>query len=121
MPWVGFEATTTEFRSDTLTYWAIELLGDEFNSQSEPVLYSYSNFISWSVLDLISASIAAFIKSKFCWGKDMGVAEWTDRYGIHHWMIFTSSFRKLIWVGLEPTTTELRSDALTDLAIRPWV
>ena len=31
------------------------------------------------------------------------------------------SYRKLAWVGFEPTTTEFRSDALTDWAIRPWV
>ena len=33
---------------------------------------------------------------------------------IHHWRISWSSYRKLIWVGFEPTTTEFRSDALTD-------
>ena len=32
-----------------------------------------------------------------------------------------SSYRKLVWVEYEPTTTEFRSDALTDWAIRPWV
>ena len=42
-------------------------------------------------------------------------------YGIDHWWIFRSSYRKLAWVGFEPTTTEFRSDALTDWAIRPWV
>ena len=45
------------------------------------------------------------------------VVEWIDRYGIQHWR----SYRKLVWVGFEPTTTEFRSDALTNLAIRPWV
>ena len=40
---------------------------------------------------------------------------------IHHWWILWSSYRKLVWVGFEPTTTEFRSDALTDWAIRPWV
>ena len=42
-------------------------------------------------------------------------------YSIHHWRIFRSSYRKLAWVGFEPTTTEFRSDAVTDWAIRPWV
>ena len=51
----------------------------------------------------------------------MSAAEWTDTYGIHHWRILRSSYRKLAWVGFEPTTTEFRSDALTDWAIRPWV
>ena len=51
----------------------------------------------------------------------MSVAESADTYGIHHWRILWSSYRKLAWVGFEPTTTEFRSDALTDWAIRPWV
>ena len=43
LAWVGFESTTTEFRSDALTYWATCY---EFSSHSQPTLYSYSNFIS---------------------------------------------------------------------------
>ena len=42
-------------------------------------------------------------------------------YSIHHWSIFTSSYRKLAWVGFECTFIEFCSDALTDWAIRPWV
>ena len=42
-------------------------------------------------------------------------------YGIHHQKILWSSYRKLAWVGFEPTTTEFRSDALIDWAITPWV
>ena len=33
---------------------------------------------------------------------------------IHHWRIIWSSYKKLAWVGFEPTTTEFRSDAPTD-------
>ena len=51
----------------------------------------------------------------------MSAAEWADTYGIHYWRILRSSYRKLAWVGFEPTTTEFRSDALTDWAIRPWI
>ena len=40
---------------------------------------------------------------------------------IYHWQIFRSSYRKLAWVGVEPTTTEFHSEATTDWAIRPWV
>ena len=40
---------------------------------------------------------------------------------IHHWRILWSRYRKLAWVGLEPTPTEFRSDALTDRDIRSWV
>ena len=42
-------------------------------------------------------------------------------YDTHHWGILWSSYRKLAWVGFEPTTTEFRSDAVTYWAIRPWV
>ena len=42
LAWVGFEPTTTEFRSDALTDG---LSGHEFNSHSKLTLYSYSNFI----------------------------------------------------------------------------
>ena len=35
--------------------------------------------------------------------------------------ILRSGYRKLVWVGLEPTTTEFYSDALTNWAIKPWV
>ena len=34
---------------------------------------------------------------------------------------FWSSYRKLAWMGFEPTTTEFCSNALTNWAIRPWV
>ena len=48
-------------------------------------------------------------------------SEMIDTCGIHHWEIFRRSYTKLAWVGFEPTTTEFRSDAPTDWAIRPWV
>ena len=41
--------------------------------------------------------------------------------GIHHWRIISSNCRKLTLMGFEPTTTEFRSDTLTDWAIRSWV
>ena len=36
----------------------------------------------------------------------MSVGEWTDTFGIHHWKILWSSYRKLAWVEFEPTTTD---------------
>ena len=39
------------------TLYTTELLGHEFNSHSEPTLYSYSNFIICSVSDFISAIV----------------------------------------------------------------
>ena len=44
-------------------------------------------------------------------------------YIMRHQRIIWSSYRKLTWVGFEPTITEspeFHSDALTDWAIRPW-
>ena len=41
----------------------------------------------------------------------MSVAEWADTYGIQHWQILWSSYRKMAWVGFE----------LTDWAIKAWV
>ena len=38
-----------------------------------------------------------------------------------YWRIFRSSYRKLVWVGFEPTITKLRSHSLTNWAIRTWV
>ena len=64
LAWVGFEPTTTEFRSDTITDWAIS---HEFNSHSEPTLYSYSNFIVCSVSHFISA--IAFVSRHVCFNR----------------------------------------------------
>ena len=51
-------------------------------------------------------------------GKDeTRVCEYVDIWGIHHWRILWSSYRKLAWRGFEPTITA----ALTDWAVRPWV
>ena len=56
----------------------------------------------------------------------MGVTEWPHTHGIHHWSIhhwriLWNSSRRLSKVGFEPKTTDFCSDALIDLAIRPWV
>ena len=59
--------------------------------------------------------------SKFPVGNYMNVAEWADIYGIHHWQILWSSYRKLAWVGFKPATTEFCPDPLTDWALRPRV
>ena len=40
--------------------------------------------------------------------------KWTDADGVHHWRIFRSGYRKLVWAGFEPKTTEFRSDAKVD-------
>ena len=94
------------------------------HTQSQ-LLYSYSNLIVYSESNFISAisffSCHVYFKLKFSWSNHMSVAEWSDTYGIHHWRIIWSSYRKLAWVEYEPTTTEFCSDVLTNWAIRPWV
>ena len=42
-------------------------------------------------------------------------------YGTYHWRSFRSTYKKLAWVRFEHTTTEFRSDALTNWALKPWV
>ena len=97
----------------------------EFNSHSEQTLYSYSNFIFVQCSHFISA--IAFVNCHICFKRNLAQvinhvsSGMIDTYSIHHWRTFRSSYRKLAWMGFEPTTTEFRSDALTDSAIRPWV
>ena len=99
--------------------------GYEFNSHSEPTLYSYTRFIVCLLWHFILAvclhELRGLFQSKFFVGNQMSVAEWADTYGIYHWRILWRSYRKLAWVVFEPATTEVRSDALTNWAIRPWV
>ena len=42
-------------------------------------------------------------------------------YVVYIWRILRSSYRKLAWVGFDPTTNEFHSDALTNWASRLWV
>ena len=56
----------------------------------------------------------------YIWANHMSLAEWADTYCIHHWRTLWSSYRKLASERFKPTTTEFRSDALTNWAIRAW-
>ena len=42
-------------------------------------------------------------------------------YGIHHWRILCSNYRKLSWLGFQSGTTEFCSETLVPWDIRPWV
>ena len=44
---------------------------------------------------------------------------WADADGVHHWRIFRSNYRKLVWVGFEPTTNEFRLDTKANWVNRP--
>ena len=47
---------------------------------------------------------------------------WFYKWQIYgFWKILWSNYRKLTWVGFEPTNTEFCSDTLTDRVTRPWV
>ena len=122
LTWVGFEPTTNEFRSDALTDWAIRpwvqlaLRANFVQLLQFHRLFSVTFHFGYCV-----RQSPRLFSSKFCWGNHMSLAEWVDTYGIHHWRILWSSYRKLAWVGFEPMTTEFCSDALTDWAVRPWV
>ena len=118
---MGPEPTTTEFRSDPISDWAIRPWVQLAVRANFVQLLQFHLFIQCSLF----ISFFAFTSRHICFKQSLAqaitlVAEWINKYGIHHWRIFTSSYRKLPWVGLEPTTTEFRSDALTDWAIRPW-
>ena len=120
---MGFEPTTTEFRSHALADWVITasvrlaFRGNFVQLLQFHLFLRCSYFIS--VVTFVNRQI--FVKLTPIALVVTSVAEWINRYGIHHWRIFGSSYRKLAWVGFEPMTTEFRSDALTDWAIRPWV
>ena len=113
---------TTEFHSDALTDWAIRpwvqlaLRANFVQLLQFHCLFSVTFHFSYCLLQS-----PCLFSSKFCWGNHMSVAEWVETYGIHHWRIIWSSYRKSAWIVFEPTTTQFRSDALSDWAIRPWV
>ena len=80
------------------------------------LLYKCTTIIRWSAL-LRAKRVCYYI---------LYVHEQLYVYGIQYVLfntegIFISSYRKLDWVGFEPTSTEFHSDALTDWAIKPWV
>ena len=118
---MGFEPTTTEFRSDALYDWAIRswdqlaLRGNFVELFQSHLIVQCSRFI----LVIVFVSCHLYFKRNLAQVITL-VAEWIDTYGIHHWRKFRSSYRKLAWVEFERTTTEFRGDALTDRAIRPW-
>ena len=121
LAWVGFKPTTTEFRSDAPTDWAIRpwvqlaLRANFVHLLQFHLFFQCSHFIS--VVAFVSRHI--YLKQGLAQVIRL-VAEWIDTYGTYHWRIFRSSYRKLAWVWFEPTTTEFHSDVLTDWGISPW-
>ena len=119
---LGFEPTFTEPYNDALTYWAIRPWVQLALRASfvQPIHFHHLFSVTFHFLRLPS-SVATFVSSKFSVCNQTTVVEWAATYGIHHRPILWSSYRKMAWVGLEPTTTEPPSDALKHCAIRPWI
>ena len=118
---MGFEATTTELRSDALTNWAIRpqaqlaVRANFVQLLQFHCLFSFKFHFNYCLRQSARLFwlIEIFLRqSHVCIGMN-------DTYGIHHWRILWSSYRKLVLVGFEPATTEFHLDALTDWAIRP--
>ena len=109
LAWVGFEPT------NRLSYQAMSSSCSQI--QLCTAFIFHTTFISLLSVHVsfrsLPSSVATFVNHV--------VAEWIYTYGIHHWRIPRSSYRKLAWVGFEPTTTEFCSEGLTDWAIKPWV
>ena len=108
--------------SDALTNWAIR-------SRVQLALRAiFLQLLQFHIIVQCSHFISAiaFFSHRICFKRNLAqvitlVTEWINTYGIHHWRIFRSSYKKLAWMGFEPMSTEFRSDALTDWAIRLWV
>ena len=119
---VGFEPTNTEFRSDDQTDWVI---------RPRVQLALRANFLQPLQFHLFVQcshfmSVFAFVNCHICPKRSLAqvitpAAELIDTYRINHWRIFRRSYRKLAWVEFESMTTEFRSEALTDWAIRSWI
>ena len=87
LAWMGLEPTTTEFRSDPITGWAIWPSLQLTLCAATPV--SVENLI-WAIAFF---SRHVYFNQNFG-GNHMNVAEWPDTFGIHHWRILWSSYRK---------------------------
>ena len=95
-----FEPSTIEFRSHVPTDGAI---------RPRVQLTLRANFVQLLQLNRLLSAIFHFshclrqsprlLGSKFYWGNHMNVAEWADTYGIRHWRILWSCYRKLARVG----------------------
>ena len=119
---MGFEPTTTEFCLDPLANLAIKPWVQLDLRANIVQLVQFYPFVQCRRLILVFAFASSNISFKQSLAEVITlVPESIDTYGIYHWQIFKSSYRKLAWVVFEPTTTELRSDALTDWTIVPWL
>ena len=124
-----FEVAKEIYLEWYLNSWPVNfvqtLLPTYFNWHSEQTFYSYSNFMICSVSHFLSVfclrQLPCLFWLKFVLGNHVSVAEWAHTWGIHHWEVLWRWYRKLAWVGSEPTTTEFCWDALSYWTTSPWV
>ena len=125
LAWVWFEPMVTEFVWDALTYWAIRpWVRLTLRANFVQLLQGHCLFSAtfrFGSLPCTLHLLPPLFLSNFSVENHMSVAEWANICGIHYWQILRKSSTKFSWVGLEPMTTEFRSEALTEWAIKPWV
>ena len=118
--WIWFEPKTSEFHSDALNDWSIwpwvqlELRANFVQLFQFPCLFSVTFYFG-----CLSLSVATLSLIKVFCRKSHGCSGMSDTYGIHHWGIRWSSYRKFAWMLFEPKTTEFRWDVLTEWAMGP--
>ena len=100
--------------SSFIVFQPIELLLHEFTSYSDSNLYScYFSFFFCSVFryhfSLLPLLYVTFALIEFFKGNHMSLAEWSETYAIHDWMIIRKSSRNSAWVKFELTITEFCS------------
>ena len=103
-----------KFWTSVHTFQPIELLLHEFTSYSDSNLYScYFSFFFCSVFryhfSLLPLLYVTFALIEFFKGNHMSLAEWSETYAIHDWMIIRKSSRNSAWVKFELTITEFCS------------
>ena len=109
---------TTEFRSDTL-------LNIDTLPQLIKLRYTQSQICTTTLISSFSQCsrfilAIVFVSRHISLKRNLGhvitlVVEWIDTYGIHHWRILRSSYRKLTWIGFEPRTTDIYFCAILDI------
>ena len=114
--WIPFR------RSNQLSYQAMSYYQATCIQSQFCIITPISSFVQCQVLFWLLPSLVAtftlikiFLRQSYeCSGMNWGK-------NIHHWKILWRSYKKLVWVEFQPTTTEFRSDTLTNWAIRPRV
>ena len=95
LTWVGFELATTEFHSANLYDWTIRSWVQFWLRASLVQIPQFYFLFSVQIsFQPLPSSVTMFILVKTCTGNHTGVTECTDTYGIHHWRIFRSRYRK---------------------------